>query len=612
MTPTYLNQLLRLPEVASAYLSPDGAHIAFEWIRRHPNRDVFVVPADGLAVPRALTNTPEATRFVSWAPDSQAVVVAEDHHSDERMRLFRVVLDHPGQMQSLTEDRPQYYLRGGSLSPDGNFLYYGANYDFARGEILEATCIYRHDLQSGQRTLLARPQQPDYSVPVLNSQGTHLLYSRRDRHPAGRQFHLLDLCTGQDMEVLNFGDRSKLFARWFPDGENILVLSESTGQGPQLHASLGVYHWPTARLHWWIDDPQRYIKGAWTSPDGVVIVDEVRQGCHRPAWLDPHSGVETFFPEWPGNLLPVGRTATGAWAAIYYAADTPNDLVKFGADFRQPQELQSLTNLWQTSGLERKRLVLPEDFRWRSSDGLEIQGWLYRAQPNPGRAIIRIHGGPSMHAENYLRPEEQYYLACGFNVLSVNYRGSTGFGLAFREKIKEDGWGGREQDDIAAGAQALMDAGLAAPGRVGVTGTSFGGYSTWCLITRYPPAVIAAAAPICGMTDLVIDYETTRPDLRAITTEMMGGTPQEIPQKYYDHSPLHFVQNIRGALLIVQGRQDPNVTPENVHQVTARLEALHIPYELLMFEDEGHGILKPRNQEQLFTRLADFFDQALK
>jgi dipeptidyl aminopeptidase/acylaminoacyl peptidase len=63
--------------------------------------------------------------------------------------------------------------------------------------------------------------------------------------------------------------------------------------------------------------------------------------------------------------------------------------------------------------------------------------------------------------------------------------------------------------------------------------------------------------------------------------------------------------------LIVQGAQDPNVTPENVRQVVQRLDANHIPYELLVFEDEGHGINKPLNQERLYARLAAFFDEAL-
>jgi len=178
--------------------------------------------------------------------------------------------------------------------------------------------------------------------------------------------------------------------------------------------------------------------------------------------------------------------------------------------------------------------------------------------------------------------------------------------------IKEDGWGGREQGDIASGASALIERGLADPGKVGVTGTSYGGYSSWFLITHYPKEVIAAAAPICGMTDLVIDYETTRPDLRPYSEEMMGGKPQEVPQRYHERSPIHYVEDIRGKLLIVQGGKDPNVTPENFTKVKERLEAHQIPYDVLLFEDEGHGIRKPSNQEALFARLRVFFESAFE
>jgi dipeptidyl aminopeptidase/acylaminoacyl peptidase len=122
---------------------------------------------------------------------------------------------------------------------------------------------------------------------------------------------------------------------------------------------------------------------------------------------------------------------------------------------------------------------------------------------------------------------------------------------------------------------------------------------------------MGAAAPICGMTDLVVDYETTRPDLRPYSEEMMGGSPEQVPERYAERSPIHFVQDIRGHLLIVQGAQDPNVTPENVRQVVQRLDAHHVPYELLVFDDEGHGISKPANQERLYASLASFFDRAL-
>jgi dipeptidyl aminopeptidase/acylaminoacyl peptidase len=91
---------------------------------------------------------------------------------------------------------------------------------------------------------------------------------------------------------------------------------------------------------------------------------------------------------------------------------------------------------------------------------------------------------------------------------------------------------------------------------------------------------------------------------------MMGGSPEEVPDRYRERSPVNFVENIRGELLIVQGLRDPNVTKDNVHAVTKDLDELGIAYELLTFEDEGHGIARPKNLKALYPRLADFFEGA--
>jgi dipeptidyl aminopeptidase/acylaminoacyl peptidase len=243
---------------------------------------------------------------------------------------------------------------------------------------------------------------------------------------------------------------------------------------------------------------------------------------------------------------------------------------------------------------------------------MPVHGWLYRT---PGRAkgtVIYVHGGPTYHSRDMLNPQIQFFVRQGFNVLDPNYRGSTGYGMAFREAIIEDGWGGREQEDIRMGIEALIEAGIAQEGRIGITGTSYGGYSSWWAITHFPTRLIAAAAPICGMTDLVVDYETTRPDIRPYSEEMMGGSPTQAPGRYFERSPIHFIENIRGKLLIVQGAQDPNVTPKNVDDVVIALKSAKVPYEELIFDDEGHGISKTANQRQLFLQLADFFEVAFQ
>jgi acetyl esterase/lipase len=609
-TDPFLHQLMTLPTVLEARLSPDKRWVAFTWYRVHENYDVFVVPCDGSQAPIALTHTREATEFVSWTPDSHAVIVSEDHDGDEFTRLFRVDIDRPEVLQPLTEDRPPYFIRGGMLHPNGKYLYYGANYDFSTQKIIEPTWIYRHDLVTGERRVLARPNAPNWTIPELNRSGTHLIYPRRDINPAGRQYWLVDVDGKQDKEILNYGAEIKVFAEWFADNEHIIFLSESTGHGTQDYLSLGAYHWPTGQVRWLIDDPRRFLEGKWVTRDGVVVVDEVRNANHHTTWLDFITGQETSFPHLAGNLLPLGQAEDCVWLALYYSSTSPADLVRLPPTVETSSDLVSLTRVWEHTNIHPNQLSRAEDFHWNSVDGMEVQGWLYRVSPNPKRAIIFIHGGPTAHSENRLNPQIQYYVSRGFNVLDVNYRGSTGFGLKYRQAIKDDGWGGREQADIATGAQALIHAGLAEPGKVGVTGTSYGGYSSWFQITHNPPEIIAAAAPICGMTDLEVDYNTTRPDLRPFSEEMMGGRPDQVPERYFERSPINFVQDIHGKLLIVQGALDPNVSPENVHQVCERLKQYSIPYQLLIFDDEGHGIAKPANQEKLYPQLVDFFEQA--
>jgi len=606
----FINHLLSLPSVMRAALSPDGRWVAFMWYRIHENIDVFLVPTDGSSKPVPMTHTPEMTVLVSWTADSQAVILSEDHDRDERARLFKVDIHQPEMMQPLTEDSPPYFMRGGSLHPDGMTCFYGMNFDVGSGKVIEPTWIYKHNLETGERIPIAKPEKATYVLLELNRAGTHLLYPRSDHHPAGWQYHLVDIHGVKDEEILNFGDQHKVTARWLPDSENILVHSESLDGSPQDHKSLGVYHWQTKSMDWLIDDPQRNIENAWVSPDGLIVVDEVVDASHFPTFINPDTREEISFPRFPGNLLPIGRAANDAWIGIYYSATSPRALFRFSLDALEPGDLKPLTNVWEHTRLKPEQLTPAEDFRWVSVDGQEIQGWLYRASPNLERAIVYVHGGPTAHSENNLNAQIQYFVSQGFNVLDVNYRGSTGFNFRFQEAIKEDGWGGREQDDITTGAQALIDAGLAAPNRVGVTGTSYGGYSAWCQITHAPPETIAAAAPICGMTDLVVDFNTTRPDLRPYSEEMIGGTPDEVPEKYHQRSPINFVQDIKGKLLIVQGARDPNVTPENVHEVEARLQEYQIPYLTLVFEDEGHGVIRTSNQAKLYPGLVKFFEQA--
>jgi dipeptidyl aminopeptidase/acylaminoacyl peptidase len=604
---SYLDALLALPALYNPKISPDGAWAAWTWLNAGPSTDVYAAPTDGSAAPIKLTETPEDADLVGWAPDSRAVLIKHDHDGDERVRIFRVDLERPGVMVPLTEPAPNYYIRGAQLHPNGRWLIYSANVDIATGAEIEASWVYRHDLATGDRRVLARPEQAGFNLPQLNAQGTHILYTRQDRHPGGQQVWLVDIEGQGDREVLSAGDADKVQASWLPDGRRALALADAGG-----HRRLGVWDSADGSTRWLIDDPARNLEAAFVprgSAEAVAVVVELREARVRCSLLDLDSGAETALPDMPGNLTPLRRLGERVWVAEYYRASSPTDLVRIDLADPRPAALASLTRVWERTTIRPEQLAPAEDFRWTADDGLAIQGWLYRAA-EPRGTIVHVHGGPTWLAEDRLDAEIQYYVSAGFNVLAPNYRGSTGFSLAFQESIKQDGWGGREQDDIRAGIAALIAAGIAEPGKVGVTGTSYGGYSSWCAITRYPPELVAAAAPICGMTDLVIDYQTTRPDLRPYSAEMLGGRPDQVPERYHERSPINFVQNIKGRLMIVQGLRDPNVTPENVRAVGVALQQSGVEYQTMVFEDEGHGIMRPSNQRRLFQRLAEFFGEA--
>jgi len=608
----FLEALLTIPVIYNHKISKDSKYVAYTWKNVHPNLDVFLVPTDGIKRPVALTETSEATFVVDFAPDSQSVIVGEDKDRNERVRLFEVEIDKPRQMTPLTEEDPPYFLRGGALHPNRKWLVYGANYDSERKKEIEPTWVYRQDLKSGERTALAKPAKPTWLYPQLNKQGTHVLYNRKELHPKGEQFWLVDIEGGEDREILNFGPQARVQAVWLPDGQRVGFITETKDGKAQKYCSLGIYGIETEEIHWLVDEPSRNIERIHSPVNSHhLVILEYQKAKVKPSIVDLKNMEEKFLPEIRGSLVPIGPATEKEWVGLYYSSTQPHEIVRFDIDNVVPSRFQPLTHVWKRTTIKRGDLASAEDFEWKAKDGLKIHGWLYRPKTVSRKAIVHVHGGPTYHSEDAINPQIQYYISRGFNVLDPNYRGSTGYGVEFEDLIRVNGWGSDEQEDIWAGIKAMIDQKIAKKGKVGITGTSFGGYSSWYAITK-APELVSASVPICGMTDLVVDYESTRPDLRPYSEEMLGGSPKEVPERYYGRSPVNFVGQIKGKLMIVQGACDPNVTPKNVEAVRKRLDEKGIKYKLLVFRDEGHGIWKTRNQRGLFRKIADFFAKALE
>ena len=612
MRAEFLDNLFTIPFIHKVLISPDGKSIVFNWQNINRNVEVYYLPSDGSSDPIQLTQTNETTNCLSFYPNSKSIIVAEDRDGNERYQLFRVDLKNPNNLFPITIENPPYFLRGGQMHPNEKWLVFGANYSFEQEKEIEATNVFRQDTITGEIICLANPSKATWLLPKLSKNGDFVLYNRKEYHPKGSQLWLVDIEGKEDKEILNFGEQARVNGYWLPDSKRVVFTTDSKSKEAQSHYSVGIYNIETENIEWIIDDPSRNVENIYVPYFGNhIIAREYNKGSLQNSIIDLADMSETVIPRINGNLAVLAPYIANSWIGVYYSSTQPADIVHFNIDDVNPEKFKSLTKVWSKTNLKKADLSPAQDFDWKSDDNLSIHGWLYNPRKPNGKTIIFVHGGPTQHSVDYITPEIQYYVHNGFTVLDPNYRGSTGYGVDFENAIRKNGWGSDEQIDIWKGIESLIEQGLAKEGKVGITGTSYGGYSAWIGITKAPTRLIAAAAPICGMTDLVLDYQQTRPDIRRSAEQMMGGSPDEVPGIYYERSPLNFTQNIKGQLLIIQGAKDPNVTMANVTAVEEKLKENNIKYEKYVFEDEGHGIVRKENKKLLTRLINDFFDKSL-
>ena len=608
-----LDSLMMIPNIVRVIPSPDKTHFAAMINRIQENYDIFLGKTSGATEIVPLTRTPEYTVMTDWSPDSKSIIVAEDKARNERVTLYQVFIDSPFEMNPLTPIDPEHFMRGGFFDPNGEFIAYAVNYDYDRKKETETFRVVVQDIETGARIVVARPDKPAYMQLSVDPKGKYILYSRSDEDPSGEQWWIASSDGNEDREILNFGSTAKVSAHWTYDGQ--IAFDTDTIEGKRYDSvGIGLYNPVSEKIEWLAvpetgDEPfDRMVVPKYSRHVSMVQEREGRSKCF--IYDLTHEKLTNTTPS-QGNIFPVSPLSPTQWLGLYYSSTNPMNLIKFNPFNPNIDEFEYLTDMLSGSGISKEELTPATDYHWISVDNTMVHGWLYTPKQSNGQTVVYIHGGPTYHSRDALHVGIQFFCSLGYSVLDPNYRGSTGYGVNFRELIKKDGWGGNDKEDVRTGIQSLIEKGIANPGKVGIYGTSYGGYMSWNAIVHFPTDIVAAAAPICGMTDLVVDYETTRPDLRPYSEEMLGGSPKDVPEIYHERSPINHVQNIKGYLLIVQGLRDPNVTKTNVAEVEKRLEKHQIAYEKLVFDDEGHGIVREENQKVLLKRLAEFFGHTL-
>ncbi len=563
----------RLPEIYQVRASGDGLW-AFWTAKGDQAADVFCAPVAG-GLPAQLTFGVDHHEIRDVSDDGMQLILAQSRNGSEHDHLLLLDRRLGNRLRLLTPKQETHSLYGGAFFEGG--VVFMTDHDYASGEGVAGGVLWWQDLVTGARRELARMPRLGTSGPQVSPDGKRLLLNVSARAAGSGQVWLWD---GALREVFALGETENSRGTWIDD-DRIAIVSDHQGRDRVGLLSL------TGGMEWLGGEPD-------FCPHDIVA------GHGRWAVIaHDHSRVRAW--EWAGAWVPVAnpslRRSFLPWDAL------PDGWLGEAYDADAPHEVWAAQRLDRAAGQGH---AAPRDFRWTAPDGAEVQGWLYLSDAPKG-LIVKVHGGPTWHSEDWCHPWIGFFLDQGWAVLDPNYRGSTGFGRAWREAIKEQGWGAEEQADLRAGIEAVLALGI--PPRVCVTGVSYGGFSSFYALTRMPD-LVQAVIPVCGMWSLTLDFEATgQAHLRDYSIEMMGGTPEEVPDRYLNGSPGSFVANARGAALVAQGLCDTNVAPDNARAALADLRAAGHQPEELWFKDEGHGITRPGNLETFFRRVSAFLEK---
>ncbi|WP_448189418.1 S9 family peptidase [Azospirillum sp. sgz301742] len=210
--------------------------------------------------------------------------------------------------------------------------------------------------------------------------------------------------------------------------------------------------------------------------------------------------------------------------------------------------------------------------------------------------IVKSHGGPTAAASAAWNPKIQYWTSRGFAVVDVNYRGSTGYGRAYRDALKGE-WGAADVADCVAAARYLGSRGLADPDRLIVTGSSAGGYTVLCAVTFHD--AFKAGASYYGISDLeALAADTHKFEARYLDS-LVGPYPER-KDLYAARSPIHFVDRLSVPMVFFQGLEDKVVPPAQAERMVEAIDAKGLPVAYVPFEGERHGF---RKAESIVTAL---------
>lgn len=250
--------------------------------------------------------------------------------------------------------------------------------------------------------------------------------------------------------------------------------------------------------------------------------------------------------------------------------------------------------------------------QWQGTDGGTVHGLFYPPH-NPdfeglGKPplIVNIHGGPTSQIVARFNPRAQFFISRGYAVLEVNHRGSTGYGRAYRDMLRES-WGIYDVQDAVSGAEHLASQGLIDEARVVIMGGSAGGFTVLKALEDHPGFFKAGICLYGVSNQFTLASETHKFEKHYLDT-LLGSLP-EAADVYRERSPIFFVEKIQDAIAIFQGEEDVVVPHKQSDEVVDALRRQGVPHVYHLYPGEGHGFRKTETIEHLYQTIREFLIQ---
>ncbi|TWB14164.1 dipeptidyl aminopeptidase/acylaminoacyl peptidase [Nitrospirillum amazonense] len=584
------------PSRTQGKLSPDGKWLS--WIApRDGVMNIWVAPAGDPTKAKALTA--EKTRPIRqhfWSPDAKMILFVNDKGGDENFVLYGVNVV-TGEQRTLTpQEKTRVDIVGTSRRIKNRILVGLNNRDPKWFD------VYSLDLPTGKLTLVFKNE--GYAGFVAD-ESLKLRLAAKSRPDGGSDYFRMagDKIDATPVASVGLDDSLSTAPAGYTDDGKTLYWIDSRDRDTAALIAQDAASGATRIVG---QSSKADISETLTDPK-TGVVQAYAATYVRTEWtaLDPKIGGDLDYlkAQLKGDIHITSRTDDdSAWTVVVDPVTAP------AATYRYDRAAQTLTKLFvNRPELEGAELAAMHPVEIKARDGLTLVSYLTLPAGTDGKGdghpdqplplVLFVHGGPWARDGYGYNGYHQWLANRGYAVLSVNYRGSTGFGKNFITAGNLQ-WGRKMHDDLIDAVDWAVKQGITTKDKVAIMGGSYGGYATLAGLT-FTPDAFACGVDIVGPSNLATLLKTIPPYWEAgkqqFYKRMGDPTTEDGRQLLHDASPLFKAADIKKPLLIGQGANDPRVNQAESDQIVKAMKEKNIPVTYILFPDEGHGFARPEN-----------------